>query len=315
MSAPVFLAEASTAHPLSEYAAGSLYVLDGAEGRHAGVVQRRGPGERIDVVDGAGVRLRTVVESVAGAEVHLRVEEVDVEPTPAVVVTLVQALAKGDRDEMAIEAATEVGVDAIIPWQAERSVVVWRGDRAAKSRARWASTVRAATKQARRSPYPRRRAAAEHQAARGQHPRRGRRGRHRGRAARGGDRGPDDAALPDAGELLLVVGPEGGISEAEVALLTEAGAALARLGPHVLRTSTAGPVAIALLSTRLNRWHSSPREVRSGAGARDLVCATEMRDIRHQISRSRLVLDVNSTRRFFSRSAKVLGTTSGSSSP
>ncbi|WP_036968359.1 RsmE family RNA methyltransferase, partial [Promicromonospora kroppenstedtii] len=151
MSAPVFLAEASAAHPLSEYAAGSVYVLDGAEGRHAGVVQRRGPGERIDVVDGAGVRLRTVVEAVHGAEVHLRVEHADVEPVPDVVVTLVQALAKGDRDEMAIEAATETGADAIVPWQAERSVVVWRGDRAAKSRARWVSTVRAATKQARRA--------------------------------------------------------------------------------------------------------------------------------------------------------------------
>ncbi|WP_419706053.1 16S rRNA (uracil(1498)-N(3))-methyltransferase [Promicromonospora sp. NFX87] len=254
MSAPVFLAEASTAHPLSEYAAGSVYVLDGAEGRHAGVVQRRGPGERIDVVDGAGVRLRTVVESVAGAEVHLRVEEVDVEPAPAVVVTLVQALAKGDRDEMAIEAATEVGVDAIIPWQAERSVVVWRGDRAAKSRARWVSTVRAATKQARRCRIPdvELPLSTKQLAA-----------RTRDVVAAGGTvavlheeakAGLATLALPSAGEVLLVVGPEGGISEAEVALLIEAGAVTARLGPHVLRTSTAGPVAIALLSTRLNRW-------------------------------------------------------------
>jgi 16S rRNA (uracil1498-N3)-methyltransferase len=254
MSAPVFLAEASTAHPLSGYAPGSVYVLDGAEGRHAGVVQRRGPGERIDVVDGAGVRLRTVVESVEGAEVHLRVEQVDVEPAPAVVVTLVQALAKGDRDEMAVEAATELGADAIIPWQAERSVVVWRGDRAAKSRARWVSTVRAATKQARRCripsvdmPLTTKQLAA----------------RAREVVAAGGTvvvlheeaTSPLAAApLPDAGELLVVVGPEGGISEGEVALLAEAGAVTARLGPHVLRTSTAGPVAIALLSERLGRW-------------------------------------------------------------
>ncbi|MFI6424419.1 16S rRNA (uracil(1498)-N(3))-methyltransferase [Promicromonospora sp. NPDC050880] len=254
MSAPVFLAEASVAHPLSGYAAGSVYVLDGAEGRHAGVVQRRGPGERIDVVDGAGVRLRTVVESVDGAQVHLRVEDVDVEPAPAVVVTLVQALAKGDRDEMAIEAATETGADAIVPWQAERSVVVWRGDRAAKSRARWVSTVRAATKQARRSRIPDVAAAlSTKQLA----------ARAREVVAAGGavlvlhEEATTALAavpLPDAGELLVVVGPEGGISEAEVAQLTEAGAVTARLGPHVLRTSTAGPVAIALLSTRLGRW-------------------------------------------------------------
>jgi len=254
MSAPVFLAEASTAHPLSGYAPGSVYVLDGAEGRHAGVVQRRGPGERIDVVDGAGVRLRTVVESVAGGEVHLRVEQVDLEPEPVVVVTLVQALAKGDRDEMAIEAATELGTDAIIPWQAERSVVVWRGDRAAKSRARWGSTVRAATKQARRARLPEVEPplTTKQLAARA-----------REVVAAGGAVVVlhEDATsplagvpLPDVGEMLVVVGPEGGISEAEVALLSDAGGVLARLGPHVLRTSTAGPVAIALLSDRLGRW-------------------------------------------------------------
>lgn len=254
MSAPVFLAEASAAHPLAGYSPGSVYVLDGAEGRHAGVVQRRGPGERIDVVDGAGVRLRTVVESVDGAAVRLRVEEVDVEPAPAVVVTLVQALAKGDRDEMAIEAATETGADAIVPWQAERSVVVWRGDRAAKSRARWVSTVRAATKQARRARIPSvGTALSTKQLA----------ARAREVVAAGGavavlhEEATTPLAampLPEAGELLVVVGPEGGISETEVALLTDAGAVTARLGPHVLRTSTAGPVAIALVSTRLNRW-------------------------------------------------------------
>lgn len=254
MSAPVFLAEAAAAHPLSGYPAGSVYVLDGAEGRHAGVVQRRGPGERIDVVDGAGVRLRTVVESVAGAEVHLRVEQVDVEPAPAVAVTLVQALAKGDRDELAIEAATEVGVDAIIPWQAERSVVVWRGDRAARSRARWVSTVRAATKQARRCRIPDVEVSltTKQLAA-----------RTRSVVAAGGTVVVlhEDATyplagvpLPAAGEVLVIVGPEGGISEGEVGLLAEAGAVTARLGPHVLRTSTAGPVAIALLSERMGRW-------------------------------------------------------------
>lgn len=254
MSAPVFLAEASAAHPLSGYAVGSVYVLDGAEGRHAGVVQRRGPGERIDVVDGAGVRLRTVVDAVAGPEVRLRVEQVDVEPAPDVVVTLVQALAKGDRDEMAIEAATETGVDAIVPWQAERSVVVWRGDRAAKSQARWVSTVRAATKQARRCRIPD-----------VQEPLNTKQLADRTRAvvAAGGavavlhEDATDSLAtlpLPQAGELLLVVGPEGGISEAEVTRLTEAGAVTARLGPHVLRTSTAGPVAIAVITQRLSRW-------------------------------------------------------------
>jgi len=258
VSAPVFLAETG----LDAVAPGDRYVLDGAEGRHAGVVQRRGAGERVDVVDGDGLRLRCVVEHADAGRVTLLVQEVDREPAPAVVVTLVQALAKGDRDEMAIEAATEIGVDVVVPWQAERSVVVWRGERAAKSRARWLATVRTATKQARRARLPQVEVAVD----------------SRGLAARvtdvvaAGGRAIvlheeavtplADVALPDgatrpggaAPEVLVVVGPEGGISDREVADLTAAGAVAARLGPHVLRTSTAGPVAVALLAERLGRW-------------------------------------------------------------
>jgi 16S rRNA (uracil1498-N3)-methyltransferase len=224
VSAPVFLVEPGA---LAGVAAGGTYVLDGAEGRHAGVVQRRAPGERVDVVDGAGVRLRGTVGAVDGDRVRLDVLERVDEPAGDPALVLVQALAKGDRDELAIEAATEVGADAVVPWQAERSVVVWRGDRAAKSRARWVGTVRAATKQARRAHLPDVAVAT------------------------------DTARLADPGrgaEVLVVVGPEGGISDRELALLTDAGARAVRLGPHVLRTSTAGPVALALLAERLGRW-------------------------------------------------------------
>ncbi|AEG44715.1 16S rRNA (uracil(1498)-N(3))-methyltransferase [Isoptericola variabilis] len=263
MSAPVFLAEGGG---LADVAPGDAYLLDGTEGRHAGVVQRRGPGERLDVVDGAGVRLRCVVEQVTGDGVQLRVAEVVREPAPGVVLTLVQALAKGDRDELAVEAAVEVGVDAVVPWQAERSIVVWRGPRAAKSHARWVATVRAAVKQARRAWVP---PVAEPVTTKQLAV------RTRDVVAAGGavvvlheeaqtplgavvlpgvvdrDAGGDAGAAP---ELLVVVGPEGGISDAELALLIDAGAVAARLGPHVLRTSTAGPVAVALLSERLGRW-------------------------------------------------------------
>ncbi|MHA7134153.1 16S rRNA (uracil(1498)-N(3))-methyltransferase [Oerskovia turbata] len=267
MSAPVFLAEASsdgTTSALAGFPAGSLYTLDGAEGRHAGVVQRRAVGEAVDVVDGDGTRLRCVIETVDATGVGLRVREVVQEPAPDVVVTLVQALAKGDRDEMAIEAATEVGADAVVPWQAERSIVVWRGDRAAKSRARWLATVRAATKQARRARLPRVDVAIDTK---------GLVERVREVVEAGGavivlheeasvplaevtlpapaDQGQSGGRAP---EVLVVVGPEGGISEREVEALTGAGAVTAVLGPHVLRTSTAGPVAIAMLAQRLGRW-------------------------------------------------------------
>ncbi|MHB1489881.1 MAG: 16S rRNA (uracil(1498)-N(3))-methyltransferase [Cellulomonas sp.] len=254
MSAPVFFAEPGS---LRDVAVGSTYLLDGVEGRHAGVVQRRGPGERVDVVDGTGVRLRGVVLAVDAAGVHLEVREHVVEPAAEIGLVLVQALAKGDRDELAIEAATEVGADEVLPWQADRSIVVWRGDRAAKSRARWVATVRTAAKQSRRSRLPRVGVAVD----------------GAGLVARvaeaiaGGGAAlvlHEDARRPLAtvelpaarpgAQILVVVGPEGGITEREVGALEDAGAQTVRLGPHVLRTSTAGPVALALLAQRLGYW-------------------------------------------------------------
>jgi 16S rRNA (uracil1498-N3)-methyltransferase len=273
LSAPVFLAEAGA---LAGLGPDSVYVLDGAEGRHAGVVQRRAPGERVDVVDGAGVRLECTVGSAGADGVTLNVRARIDEPAPGVPLVLVQALAKGDRDEFAIEAATEVGVHAVVPWRAERSVVVWRGDRAAKSRARWLGTVRAAAKQSRRAWIPEVEAAVDG---------RGLVDRVRICVGAGGralvlheeaveplhrvdlsglgpvlaadappSSGTDRALGAGRPEVLVVVGPEGGISARELNALTGAGAVAVRLGPHVLRTSTAGPVALALLAQRLGRW-------------------------------------------------------------
>ncbi len=258
MTAPVFLAEPGD---VERHAAGGVLVLEGAEARHAGVVQRRRPGERVDVVDGCGARLACRIATVEPGRLTLQVESRTDEPAPAVRLVLAQALAKGDRDELAVEAATEVGVDEVVPWQSARSVVVWRGDRAAKSRARWVATVRSATKQARRAHLP---VVADAVDTAGL-------GRLVGAVvAEGGvalvlhESAADSiaaVALPAASatsdptpRVLVVVGPEGGIADEELAALTAAGAAVVRLGPHVLRTSTAGPVALALLAERLGRW-------------------------------------------------------------
>ena len=255
VSAPVFLGDTVL---LAKAGVGRPLHLSGPEGRHAGVVQRRDVGERIDVVDGEGRRACGRISAVTADGVEIIVDELVMEAQPSPRILLVQALAKGDRDELAIEAATEVGVDGVVPWQAERSIVVWRGDRAAKSRARWAATVRTATKQSRRARVPDVEEPCDTSGL-------------ATRAARPGTvmivlheeatdglvevvaaaMSADEAA---ATEVLLVVGPEGGISDREVDKLTAAGARLARLGPHVLRTSTAGPVAIALLSHGLGRW-------------------------------------------------------------
>jgi len=251
VTAPVFVVDEGR---LDAVAAGGRFLLDGTEGRHAGVVQRRAAGERVDVVDGAGVRLVGRVSAVGPDGVTIEAIDVVHEPAPSPALVLVQALAKGDRDEQAIEAATEVGVDAVLPWQADRSIVVWRGDRAAKSRARWLATVRAAAKQSRRARVPdvglavTTKELAQHVAA---------------VTAAGGlvvvlhedaTTPLAEVTLPRAGEVLVVVGPEGGIGDDELTRLTDAGATTARLGPHVLRTSTAGPVALALLAVRLGRW-------------------------------------------------------------
>jgi 16S rRNA (uracil1498-N3)-methyltransferase len=181
------------------------------------------------------------------------------EDRPAVRLVLVQALAKGDRDELAIETSTELGIDAVIPWQSERSIVRWKGDRAVKAHAKWQSAVSAAAKQARRAWIPEVRSAVDTQGLAAQvagaalavilH-------EDAVKPLRGILEGWRDAGLagPDPREILLIVGPEGGISPREVTKLCSAGAVTALLGPHVLRSSTAGPAAVVIASDVLGRW-------------------------------------------------------------
>lgn len=246
MSAPLFLVHEGA---LADVAVGDTVGLDGPEGRHARVVTRLVPGEEIAVADGSGRVARGRVSAVARDELELRVEELGEEPAPRPTFTLVQALAKGDRDLLAIEIGTELGVDEVIPWAASRSVVVWRGERAAKAHAKWVRTVRAATKQARRARVPAVAPLADREML-----------LERIRAADLALLLHEEAteplagsALPVDGEVLLVVGPEGGVSPEETEAMVTAGARPVRLGHTVLRTSTAGAAAIALLSGR-SRW-------------------------------------------------------------
>jgi 16S rRNA (uracil1498-N3)-methyltransferase len=247
VTAPLFFVPPGA---LDQAEPGLEVLLEGAEARHAVQVRRIGPGERVDLADGSGVRVEGVVRRVDRApsltvEVTARV----VEPSPEVRLVLVQALAKGDRDVAAVETATELGVDEIVPWQAERSVVVWRGERAVKARSRWAATARAAAKQSRRSWVPLVTEACDTAAL-----------ASRVAAAavaivlhEGAERPLVSLDLPDRGDVLVVVGPEGGITAGELARLEAAGALPVRLGSAVLRSSSAGPAALAVLSAR-SRW-------------------------------------------------------------
>lgn len=227
----------------------SEVLLDGAEGHHAADVRRVRPAERIDVVDGAGARARCVVAAVERGRVTLLVESVTVEPTPAPRLVVVQALAKGDRGERAVELLTEVGADEIVPWAASRSVVQWHGERGAKALQRWRATAREAAKQSRRAAFPE----VTPPATTAQVADRLRAAAGAAVLMAGSDRSLATVPLPDAGDLVLVVGPEGDLTDSELAAFDAAGACRAALGSTVLRTSTAGAVGAAIALSRL-RW-------------------------------------------------------------
>ncbi|MET3173340.1 UNVERIFIED_ORG: 16S rRNA (uracil1498-N3)-methyltransferase [Arthrobacter sp. UYCu721] len=254
MSNPVFFSGAGS---LDELVPGARFVLQGPEARHAVTVKRITPGEAVDIADGAGKRLTGTVVSASPAELTVECSALVVEDQSDIRLVLVQALAKGDRDELAVETATELGIDAVVPWQSERSIVRWKGERAAKAHAKWQSVVTAAAKQARRAWIPEVRAAVETPGL--------------AAAVAAADLAiilHEDAVRPlrsvleswqatqAAGplEILLIVGPEGGISPREVTRLCDAGAVTALLGHHVLRSSTAGPAAVVLASDVLGRW-------------------------------------------------------------
>lgn len=248
MSAPVFISPDA-----ADAAVGSVLTLAGAEARHAVTVQRRAIGERIDLVDGNGFRASCHIVSVHDDSLKALVKTVSTDNDPPV--TLVQALAKGGRDEQAVENAVELGVTEVIPWSAERSVVQWRGPKVDKAHARWQSLCVAAAKQSRRALTPKvnsllttrelaplvKEAVASGSRVLVLH---------------------EEASTPlnalvwdnTTVPVWLIVGPEGGIAEGEREALAAAGGEQVRLGPHVLRASSAGPAAIAALAATRGTW-------------------------------------------------------------
>ncbi|WP_371597918.1 16S rRNA (uracil(1498)-N(3))-methyltransferase [Streptomyces sp. NBC_00564] len=245
MTAPVFVVEHFDA------GGGGRYVLDGAEGRHAVSVKRLRAGEDVILTDGAGRWADCVVLDTEGKDrLIVQMDSVAEEPEEEPRITVVQALPKGDRGELAVETMTETGVDAIVPWAASRCITQWKGERGLKGLAKWRATAREAGKQSRRVRFPEVADAmttkqvaallAKADLAAVLH--------------ESGDEPLATAELPEQGEIVLVIGPEGGVSPEELVLFTEAGARAYRLGRSVLRTSTAGTAAAALLLGRTGRW-------------------------------------------------------------
>ncbi|MBE7323688.1 16S rRNA (uracil(1498)-N(3))-methyltransferase [Nocardioides sp. Y6] len=249
MTLPVHLVD-----DLSDATPGTRVEVRGDEAHHAVAVRRLEVGERVVLTDGAGRSVTGPIASTGKRVFTVDVEESATTERPRPSVTVVQALPKGERGELAVEVLTEVGVDVVVPWAATRSVAVWRGERAVKSRTKWSATAREAAKQARRAWHPEVTALAStadvvarirsapvalvlHEEA---------------------NLALAEVDVAGADELLLVVGPEGGITPEELEAFAEAGARAVRLGAEVLRTSTAGVVAVGALLARTPRWGRPP---------------------------------------------------------
>jgi 16S rRNA (uracil1498-N3)-methyltransferase len=227
---------------------GGILVVTGPEARHAVTVGRLKTGERLSVGDGQGMIAEGVVSAVGADRFELSVEATRFEDAPRPAIWLAQALAQNDRDELAIQAATELGVDGVIPWAAGRSIVKWEGAKVRRHEERWASILREASKQSVRHRVPELRPLTSTSAL-------ARLGEEFQLVVLEPTAGLKLSALPRTGrDLLLVVGPEGGIAPAELAGLAAGGASAVSLGTNILRASTAGPAAIAVLSVALGRW-------------------------------------------------------------
>ena len=245
MSRPVYVQEFPTPPTVGE-----VIELTGDEGRHAVSVKRTGVGEQIELVDGHGTRAVITVTGVSGKDQLVGVVDcVDNEPVPRPTVMVIQALPKAARSELTVDLLTQAGADVIVPWQAGRSVANW-GKKQDKGLAKWRAAARAAAKQSRRSRIPEITPVADqaavaaliqvaplalmlHEDATGK---------------------ITDQPVAQVDSVVLIIGPEGGISPAELDAFTAAGAHPVRLGPEVLRTASAGMVALAALGAVTDRW-------------------------------------------------------------
>ncbi|MEY4450889.1 MAG: hypothetical protein RLZZ380_10 [Actinomycetota bacterium] len=228
---------------------GQSFILTGEEGKHAATVKRLRAGEWLQLTDGTGIRILASVTANLGSTLDLKIESIAEEDAPSLQLTLVQALAKGDRDELAVQAATELGATSVIPWQAARCVSKWEGPKLSKGVARWQSIVAEAAKQSLRVLTPLVRSAVSTAEL--------------SELVKDFDRVLvlDPTAdtslksfLPISGKVAIVVGPEGGIEPSELEQLSKSGADRVHLGSGILRTSTAGLAAISSILAFGSAW-------------------------------------------------------------
>lgn len=228
------------------------FVLGGDEGRHAATVKRLRSGERLVLSDGDGTWAPATVIAAEGGGLAVDVAAAEYDAAAALSVTVVQALPKGERSDLAVDLATEAGADSIVPWQASRCVARWDGapGKAERGRQRWQRVAREAAKQSRRRRIPTVATLAGTDVVVAEI-----------RAAdlalvlhEEGSVPFGSVAPPRSGRVVLVIGPEGGLAPDELDRFEKAGARTVRLGPEVLRTSTAAAVALGALGVATGRW-------------------------------------------------------------
>jgi 16S rRNA (uracil1498-N3)-methyltransferase len=234
---------------VAELPDGDTLELGGDEGRHAARVKRLGVGEPVLISDGAGTLLSCTVSSAAGDGLTLAVVSRQIVPAAQPRLVVVQALPKGERADLAVEVLTELGADEIVPWAASRSIVRWLGPRGDRALEKWRRTAREAAKQSRRAWVPSLAPLASTADVAD------RLARATGLVLHEDARdGLASVELPVGRDVVVVVGPEGGIAPDELADFVAVGGRTVRLGEPVLRTSTAGAAALAVLSAKLGRW-------------------------------------------------------------
>lgn len=224
-------------------------VIEGDEAHHAGSAARIKVGEKINVTNGKGRIAEVEVLDINKRNIGCRILEVRDETRAKVVLTVIQALTKGDRARETIELLTEGGAELIIPWQAARSIGQWKDDKDAQGK--WRTWAKEATKQSRRTWIPEildlhttaqvKRRIQDSDLTIVLH-------------ENGAEAFSEILTSAPPREILLIVGPEGGISDDELASFVSSGARSIRLGKPVFRSAHAGVAALAAIQAAFGIW-------------------------------------------------------------
>ncbi|WP_104205442.1 16S rRNA (uracil(1498)-N(3))-methyltransferase [Billgrantia saliphila] len=231
-------------HVAADFTVGGDVVLPEGPARHVARVLRLGEGAPVRLFDGAGQEARAVLVEASRKRVVARVEAIEAgRGESPLAVHLGQAISKGDRMDYAIQKAVELGVAAITPLYTEHGDVRLKGEREAKKLAHWQAVAISACEQCGRATVPPVYPPQPLDVWLGDRDESLRLVLHPGvERASGRDEAPASAAL--------LIGPEGGLSDSEVAAARQTGFSPLSLGPRILRTETAPVVALSLLQYR-----------------------------------------------------------------